>query len=74
MGLHPVHVALERVDLTVVGQHAERLRKPPLRERIGRIPLVINRERRFKTLVHQIGVELGDLLSQHHTFVDDRTA
>ena len=74
MGPHPVDVALDRVDLTVMRQHPERLRQPPLREGVGRIALVIDREGRFKTLVHQIGVESRNLLGEHHALVDDRAA
>ena len=35
VALHPVCVAFECIDLAVVGEHAERLCQPPLRERIG---------------------------------------
>jgi len=57
-----------------MGQHAERLRQPPLREGVGGIALVVDREGAFKPLVHQVGVELCHLLGQHHAFVDDRPA
>ena len=72
--LHPVDVALQRVDLAVVGQHPERLRQPPLREGVGGIALVIDREGAFEPLVHQVGVEGRHLLGQHHALVDDRPA
>jgi excinuclease UvrABC ATPase subunit len=36
----PVTVALDRIDLAVVSQKAERLRQPPLRQRVGREALV----------------------------------
>ncbi len=71
---HPVDVALQRVDFAVVRQHAERLRQPPLREGVGRIPLVIDRKGALEPLVLQIGIKLGHLLGQHHAFVDDRPA
>ena len=74
MALHPVDVAFDGVDLTVVRKHAERLSQAPLREGVGRITLVINRECRFKTCVHQVWIEFRNLLCQHHAFVDDRTA
>ena len=35
---------------------------------------MIDRKCRFKALVHQVGVEHRDLLSQHHAFVDDAAA
>ena len=74
MALHPVDVAFQRVDLAVMGKHAERLGQTPFRECVGRITLVIDRKRRLKAFVHQVGIEFRDLLGQHHTFVDDRTA
>ncbi len=74
MALHPVHIALERVDFAVMRQHAERLCQPPLREGICRIALVIQREGGFKAFVHKIRVKDRDLFGQHHAFVDDRAA
>ena len=74
MAFHPVNVALERVDFTVMRQHAERLREPPLREGIGGIPLVIDRERALEPLIHQVRVEHCNLLGEHHAFVDHRAA
>ena len=74
MAFHPVDVALQRVDLAVMGQHAERLGQPPLREGVGGIALVIDREGGFKPLVHQIGVEHRHLFGQHHALVDDAAA
>ena len=74
MAFHPVDVAFKRVDLAVVRQHAERLRQPPLRECVCGIALVIDRKCTLKALIHQIRVELGDLLSQHHPLVDHRAA
>ena len=55
-------------------QHAERLSQRPLRKGVGGIALVIDREGRFKAVIHQIGIEIGDLFGQHHAFVDDRPA
>ena len=74
MGLHPVQVTLERVDLTVMRQHAERLCQPPLREGVRGITLVINRKRTLEPLVHQVGIKLRHLLRQHHALIDDRAA
>ena len=34
-GLHQVHVATQRIDLAVVGQHPQRMRSLPARERVG---------------------------------------
>ncbi len=74
MRFHPVGVAFQRVDLAVMRQHAEWLCQPPLREGVGRITLVINRERRFKPLILQVGIELRHLLGQHHALVNNRPA
>ena len=72
MGLHPVDVALQCVDLTIVRQHAEWLRKPPLREGVCRIPLMVDRERTFEPLILQVRIKLRYILRQHHALVDDR--
>ena len=74
VALHPVGVALERVDLAVMGQHAEGLRQPPLRKGVGRIALVIDRECGLEPRIHQVGIEIGHILGQHHALVDDRAA
>jgi hypothetical protein len=74
VGLHPVDVALERVDLAVMREHPEGLRQPPLREGVGGIALVIDREGALEPFVLEVGIELGHLLRQHHALVDDRPA
>ena len=74
VGLHPVGVALDRVDLAVVGQHAEGLGQPPGREGVGRVALVEDREVRDEARVEQVGIEVGQLLGQEHALVDDRAA
>ncbi len=55
-------------------QHPERLRQPPLREGVGRIALVIDREGALEARVLQVGIELRHVLRQHHPLVDDRPA
>jgi hypothetical protein len=45
-----------------------------LREGVGRIALVIDREGGLEALVLQVGIELRHLLGQHHALVDDRPA
>jgi len=74
VALHPVHVALERVDLAVMRQHAERLRQPPLRKGVGGIALMIDGEIAHEPRVQQIGIEHRHLLGQHHALVDDAAA
>ena len=74
VGLHPIDVAEQRIDLAVVGEHAEGLRQPPGGKRVGRIALVVDGEIRDEALVEQVGVEGGELLGQEHPLVDDRAA
>ena len=74
VGFHPVDVALQGVDLTVMSQHAEGLRQPPLRKSVGGIALMIDGKGRFEPVIHQVGVERRHLFGQHHAFVDDRPA
>ncbi len=57
-----------------MGKHPERLGQRPLREGVGRITLVVDREGGFEPRVHQVGVEDRHLLGQHHPLVDDRPA
>ncbi len=72
--LHPVEIAAQRVDLAVVGQHAEGLGQAPGREGVGRIALVIDGEGRGESVVQQVGIEHRDLLGQEHALVDHRAA
>ena len=74
VALQPIQVALDGVDFAVVGEHPERLRQPPLRERVRRIALVVDREGRDEPLVLEIRIELRDLFSEHHPLVNDRSA
>ena len=74
MGLHPVEIALQRVDLAVMGDDAEGLGQMPGGEGVGGIALVIDREIRDEALVQQIGIEGRQLLRQEHALVDDRPA
>ncbi len=67
----PVEVALQRVDLAVVRDEAERVREVPRRERVGREALVGEGERRDEALVVQVGEELADLVGEQHALVDD---
>ena len=72
MALHPIDVALQRVDLAIVREHAERLRETPLRERVGAVALVIDHDGGDETLVFEIGIERVDLRGEEHALVDER--
>ncbi len=73
MAFHPVHISLERIDLTVVGQHAERLGQPPLWKCIGGIALMIDCKSALKTFILKVRVKHRHLFCQHHSFIDDGT-
>ena len=68
---HPVDVAAQRVDLAVVGDHPERVRKPPRREGVGREALVDEGERAREARVRQVAVIGADLIGEEHALVDD---
>uniref|UniRef100_A0A6J5ZYZ3 Unannotated protein n=1 Tax=freshwater metagenome TaxID=449393 RepID=A0A6J5ZYZ3_9ZZZZ len=67
---HPVDVPHQRVDLAVVGDHAERMRELPAREGVGREARVNESQRRGKAFVAEIRVELRDLTRHQHALVD----
>jgi hypothetical protein len=60
-GLEPGDVALDRVDLSVVTEEAERLRALPARLGVRREPLVEDRERDRERRILEIGVEVRKL-------------
>ncbi len=57
-----------------MGEHPEGLREPPLREGVGGIALVIDREGALEAFILQVGIEVRHLFGQHHALVDDRPA
>ena len=65
-------VALDRVDLAVVRDCAEGVREFPGGERVRRIALVDDRERRDEVRVGEIGIELLYLRREEQSLVDDR--
>ena len=67
-----VEVALERVDLAVVRDGAERVGELPGRKGVGGVPLVDDRERRDEVRVREVGVEPLDLGRQQQPLVDNR--
>ena len=67
---HPVHVAAQRVDLAVVGDHPVRVRELPARERVRREARVDERERRLGPGVLQVGVVAEQLRGREHALVD----
>ena len=69
---HPVPVATDRVDLAIMGQRAERLGEPPLRESVGRIALVKDRHPAGDQRVAHVGIEGRKALCEEKALVDDR--
>ncbi len=70
-GQRPIAVALDGVDLSVVGEITKRMRKAPLRQRVRGKPLVEHHHRGLEARVLQIRVELGEKLRHHHALEDD---
>jgi hypothetical protein len=71
-GAHEVAIAADGVDLAVVRHHAERVREVPRRERVGRVALVEDRERRGELGRLQIDEVFLDLEGREQALVDDR--
>ncbi len=69
---HPVDVALDRVDLAVVAEQAERLRALPGGRGVGREALVEDAERDLERRVAQVVVEDGELIGRAERLVGDR--
>ncbi len=68
----PVPVALYRVDLSVVREEAEWLRKAPFRQGVGRKTLMEYTYRGLEPGIAQIGIKLGQRLRHDHALVADR--
>ena len=71
---HPVVVAAQRVDLAIVRDHPVRMRQRPGRERVGREPLVHQRERALEIRLMEVAVVGAELIGQEHALVDDGAA
>ncbi len=69
---HPVPVALDGVDLAVVGDESERMRQRPTRERVRREARVHHAQCRGGARVGQVREERLQLRSGEHALVDDR--
>src|SRR3546814_8954345 len=64
VALHPVLVAADRVDFAIMREAAEGLRQPPLRESVGRITLVKDRDAAFEQLVRKVGEEVREAFGE----------
>ena len=72
-GPHPVAVALQGVDLPVVGEVAVRVGEGPAREGVGREAGVHQGQRALEALVAQIREKDVHLWRREHPFVDHGT-
>ena len=73
-GPHPVAVALDGVDLAVVGDHPERVGQLPGGEGVGGEPGVHDDQRTGHPLVEQLGEHQLQLLGGQHALVDQGAA
>ena len=71
-GPHPVVVALDGVDLTVVRQHAVGVGELPGRKGVGRKALMDQGQRGDDAWVLQVEKVFAHLVGQQQAFVDDR--
>ena len=70
-GVHPVHVAAQRVDLAVVAHEAVRLRAVPGRERVRGEARVDHRQVGLVVRRREIREERHELAGGQHALVDD---
>ncbi len=71
---HPILVALQRVDLAVVADHAEGLGALPCGEGIRAVALVKDGDSRGEVRIAQVRVEVRQLRGQHQALIDDGAA
>ena len=68
---HVIEIAADRVDFTVVREIAERVGERPGREGVRAVTLVDNRKRALEVFACQIRVELGNLMREKQSFVNN---
>ncbi len=69
---HPVDVTAQRVDFTVMRNHAIWMRQTPRGEGVGREALVNQCHSAFKARIFQIVIIAADLIGQEHALIDNR--
>ena len=70
-GAHPMDIAVDRVDLAVVGEQAQRLGEFPAREGVRRKTRVDHCERALQLGVAQVLVKAPELRRGEHALVDE---
>ena len=73
-GSHEIAVALDGVDLAVVGDHPVGMGKRPHRERVGGEPGVYESDGALDAVVVQVDEEVGQLQPGEHALVDEGPA
>ena len=71
MRLHPIHIAMQRIDFAIMRQRPEGLSEPPGGEGISGIALMINGEAADETFIQQIRIEFCQRFRQEHALIDD---
>jgi len=71
-GMDPVTVAANRVNFSVVGDHAEGVGEGPGREGVGAVALMENGQSGFICGILEVEVETFELGAGEHAFVDEK--
>ena len=72
--LHPVVVALDRIDFAIVGDITIRMRQRPFGEGIGGEALVNERQRALEIRIVQVRIIGAELVGEEHALVDHGAA
>jgi len=71
-GMDPVTVAANRINFSVVGDHAEGVGEGPSRESVGAVALMENGQSGFVSGILEVEVETFELGAGEHAFVDEK--
>ena len=70
--IHPVDIAAQSIDFSVVAQIPEWMRKLPGWKRVRRKALMHQTQRASCVRIEKLVIELADLIGQEQAFIDDR--
>ncbi len=70
---HPVFIALDRIDLAIMGDQTIWMGSFPGRCRIGRKTGMDDPDRALIVCILQVVIKSTQLIDQEHAFVDDRS-
>ena len=71
-GMDPVTVAANRVNFSVVGDHAEGVGEGPSRESVRAVALMENGQGGFVGRILEVEIEAFELGAREHAFVDEK--